>query len=114
MRVVHILILACCCLFFSGCALAPDSHISGYIFEHYREPYTLDLKETPVSDMDGQGKVVQIKEPFSGHGITAEFNSNAIGDIAAKHGIKHVYWADMEYFNILGIWKEKRLHIYGK
>jgi hypothetical protein len=37
-----------------------------------------------------------------------------MGDLAEKHGIEKIYWADMEYINILGIWKERRLHIYGE
>ena len=101
-------------LLLTGCGLAPRSAISGYIYEHYRKPYTVDLKNTPVAWKSGGGKVVEIQEPFSGYGVSAEFNSNAVGDIARENGISRVYWADMEYFNVLGIWKEQRLYIYGE
>jgi hypothetical protein len=105
-----IAILTCC----SGCNLIPRSPLSGYIYEHYRKPYTLDLDETPVNFMEGGGKVILIKEPFTGYGVSAEFNSNAMGDLAKRYGLKRIYWADMEYFHVLGIWKERRLHIYGE
>lgn len=98
----------------SGCNLVPRSPISGYFYEHYRKPYTIDLNETPVKFKAGGGKVILIKEPFSGHGMSAEFNSNAMGDVASRYGLQKIYWADMEYINILGVWKERRLHIYGE
>lgn len=98
----------------TGCGLAPRSSISGYIYEHYRKPFTTDLNSTAVAWKTGQGKVVEVQEPLSGYGVSAEFNSNAVGDIARENGISKVYWADMEYFNVLGIWKEQRLFIYGE
>lgn len=100
----------------SGCASGIDKPpgIRGYIFTYTREPYTSDLKDTPVTTSTGRGKVIRVKEPFSGYGVSAEFMSNAIGDIAKKQGMTQVYFADMEEFNILGIWRERRLHVYGE
>ena len=98
----------------TGCGLAPRSAISGYIYENYHKPFTVNLNKTPVAWKMGEGKIVEVKEPFSGRGVSAKFNSNAVGDIARLHGIKRVYWADMKYFNVLGIWKEESLTIYGE
>ena len=93
----------------SGC-----SSVSGAIYEKYRRPYTLNLDNTPVVTNRGSGKIVKIEEPFSGYNVSAEFNSNAIGDIARRHGITKVYWADLETYSLLGIWQEQRLWIYGE
>ena len=98
----------------TGCGLAPRSSITGYIFENYHQPFTVNLDKTPVAWKAGSGKIVEVQEPFSGYGMSAEFSSNAVGDIARHYGIKRVFWADMEYFNVLGIWKEQRLTIYGE
>jgi hypothetical protein len=99
---------------FTWALLSGCGSIRGAVYENYRMPYTVDLDETPVSFNAGTGKIIEVKEPFTGYDITAEFNSNAVGDIARQHGITKVYWADIEMFNLLGVWKEKRLFIYGE
>jgi len=79
------------------------------------EPYTTDLHNTPITDIQGSGTIFHIEEPISGYNLYFEFNTNAIGDIAKKHGITKVYFADIEIFEVLGgIWKHQRLHIYGE
>jgi len=90
------------------------SFLTGIVFTHIREPYTTDLHNTPVTDIHSEGIIISIEEPVSGYGLYTEFNSNAIGDIAKKHGLSKVYFADLETFNILGIWKHEKLHIYGE
>ncbi len=77
-------------------------------------PYKTDLHNTPVTDSQSHGIIIHIEEPISGYGLYAEFNSNSIGDIAKKHGLTKVYFADIEIFNVLGIWKHEKLHIYGE
>jgi len=79
------------------------------------EPYTTDLHNTKITDMKGFGTIFHIQEPISGYNLYIEFNSNAIGDIAKKHGLTKVYFADIEIFEVLGgIWQHQRLHIYGE
>ena len=110
------------CLFLSlfilaGCLtfgrMGSDS-LKGYVFKFVKVPLTMKLGNTPVTIFQSNGKVIKIEEPFSGFGLYAEFNSNAIGDIAKKHGLKKVYFADLEIFSILGIFKYKEVHIYGE
>ena len=103
----------------SGCASGIDTppHIRGYLFSDIRVPYTPDLHNTPVSDIGGNGLGIRVEEPFTGRGISAEVDSNAIGDIARKNGMKEVYFADREEMNILrilGLFRRRRLYIYGK
>lgn len=74
----------------------------------------MDLDNTPSTIFQANGKILKIEEPISGYGLYAEFNSNAIGDIAKKHGLKKVYFADMEIFSILGIFGYKKVYIYGE
>lgn len=85
-----------------------------YIFTNKKYPYSKDLDNTPVVESEQDGKIIRITEPFSGYGLYSEIMSNAIGDIAEKNGIQEVYFADMEEFSILGIFKHNKLYIYGK
>ncbi len=87
---------------------------SGMIFTHTRIPYTIDLDNTPVTNIRGSGLIIHIEEPVSGYGLYTEFNTNAIGDIAMRHGLTTLYFADIEIFDVLGIWHHERLHLYGE
>ena len=96
----------------SGCGSAP---LVGLIYTHVRLPLTANLERTPFpSTQPSSGRIIQVKEPFSGYGIYARVNSNAIGDIARKHGVDTVYFADQEIFSLLGIWKTTQVHVYGR
>ena len=102
----------------SGCSslsvidMAPSG--GGRLFTYTKKPYTVDLHNTPVPVSSGMGKIIRLKEPFSGYGVSAEFDSNAIGDIAHDNDLKEVYFADMEEISFLGIWKVHRLYVYGE
>ena len=91
-----------------------SSILRGKIFTHIRVPYTTDIHNTPVTDTHSNGIIIHIEEPVSGYGLYAKFNSIAIGDIAKQHGLSKVYFADIEFFNVLGIWKHEKLHLYGE
>ncbi len=113
-------IMVSCLLFFlllGGCSYY-DRFVggapTGRVFTNIRVPYTLDLDNTPVTNIHANGLIIHIEEPVSGYGLYTEFNSNAIGDIAKKHGLTKVYFADIEIFDVLGIWHHERLHIYGE
>ena len=83
-------------------------------FIHIKVPLTKDLVKSPVIEIHNEGKVVQVKEPFSGSGFYAKWDSNAIGDIAQRYGMKEVYFADMEIFSVLGIWTHRKVYVYGE
>ena len=51
----------------------------GCAYVNVRTPYDTDLNRTPTAVGTGEGKIIRIKEPFSGYGIYAEFNSNCSG-----------------------------------
>ena len=88
--------------------------LEGRVFKFVRVPLTMNLDNTPSTIFQANGKIIKVVEPFSGYNFYAEFNSNAIGDIAKKHGLKKVYFADLEIFSILGIFKYEKVHIYGE
>jgi hypothetical protein len=104
-------------LLLGGCSsLSPfvSDAPSGRIFTHVRVPYTIDLDNTPVTNIRASGLIIHVEEPVTGYGFYAEFNSNAIGDIAKKHGLTKLYFADIEIFDVLGIWHHEKIHLYGK
>lgn len=101
----------------TGCgAVVKNGHavLVGAVYTRVKFPLTTDLNHTPAAVDTGGGKIVRIKEPFSGYGIYAEFNSNAIGEIAKRHGLKTVYYADIERLSILGIWRHEVVIVCGE
>ena len=100
-----------CLLGLIGCGTGP---LVGFIYTKVKMPLSRDLNASPLKENHGTGKVIKIKEPISGYGIYAELNSNAIGEIAKKHGISTVYFADQERFSVLGIWTTTKVIIYGE
>ncbi|MBT8350658.1 MAG: hypothetical protein KJO26_05415 [Deltaproteobacteria bacterium] len=90
-----------------------NAFLKGDIFTNVG-PYKTELHNTPLTDSQSHGMIIHIEEPISGYGLYTELNTNAIGDIAKKHGLSKVYFADIEIFNVLGIWRHEKLHIYGE
>lgn len=110
-------LLASCSMMLSGCAAmgrVDEDILRGYVFTRVKVPYTRDLHATAVSPAGADGKVIQIREPFSGYGIYTEFSSNAIGDVALRHGLGKVDFADREQFSILGVWRQRKIYVYGE
>lgn len=99
-------------LLLSGCGPGP---LVGMAYTNVTYPYSKDLDRTPAAlTAKGSGGITEIREPVTGYGITAQMNSNAIGEIARKHGIKEVDFADQKEVSILGIWTTRSIIIYGK
>ena len=107
---LHLLVFICL-LCLMGCGTRP---LVGLVYTKVKMPLSRDLNASPLKENAGIGRVIKIKEPVSGYGIYAELNSNAIGEIAKKHGISKVYFADREIFSVLGIWTTEKVIIYGE
>ena len=87
----------------------------GLIYTNIRLPLARNLQDTPVPKSNpATGRVLEIKEPFSGFGVYARMDSNAIGDIALKNGLQTFYFADRQIFSILGIWSTNKTILYGE
>ena len=111
-RLGLLLLLAAPLLWSSGCV---SVNVTGQIYQHTVEPIDIDHGNTPVADSTGVGDVKHLRIPYSPTGrIEFLWSSNAIGEIAKAHGIEEVYYADLEVYNILGIWRDYFVHIYGK
>ena len=91
-----------------------SNSLTGMVFTHIRVPLSEDLVNSPAIVDHTRGMIVQVKEPVSGYGFYAEWNSNAIGDVAKRSGLKKVYFADMEIFSVLGIWTYRKVYVYGE
>ena len=89
-------------LFFSGCA-------RGLIYTHTVKPLDINHHQTPIVQTSKKGDIRHIR-----YQVSVAWNSNAIGDIAKKNGLQTVYYADLEVFNILGIWRQSIVHVYGE
>jgi hypothetical protein len=99
-------------LLLSGCGPGP---LVGMAYTNVTYPYSKDLDRTPTAlDAKGSGGITEIREPVTGYGITAQVNSNAIGEIARKHGMTEVDFADQKEVSILGIWTTRSIIVYGK
>ena len=97
----------------TGCA--SEVPVRGLIYTRLKYPLTWDLNATPMPPVKPyDAKIIEIKEPFSGLGVNARLNSNAIGEIAKAHGMKTLYFADQESFSILGIWTSHKVILYGR
>ena len=95
-----------------GCGTGP---LVGIVYTRVKLPLTRDLKAAPVpAQPPGSDRTIEIKEPFTGLGMYARVNSNAMGDIAQQNGMTQLYFADQEVFSILGIWKTHRVILYGE
>lgn len=91
--------------------------MNGRIYHHTREPLDTNFDRTPVwngSDQTGAGDVHHLHVPLSNVDVDVMWKSRAIGDIARRHGIAEICYADFETFSILGVWNEYTVHIYGK
>jgi len=108
------LIILAGALILGGCSRFGQDAVTGYLYTNTRVPYSIDLNNTPVSELNGQSSVLRIKEPLTSLGLYTELSSNAIGDIARKNGMQKVYFADLETFSLFSIWRTQTLVIYGE
>ncbi len=99
-------------MLFGGCGPGP---LTGLVYTNVTYPYSRDLDRTPRSaSAKGSEGITEIREPMTGYGISAQLNSNAIGEIARKYGMTEVDFADQEVFSILGIWTTRSIIVYGR
>lgn len=97
---------------FPGCSAGP---LTGLVYTHVKAPLTKNLHDTPAPRaMPKSAKIIEVREPITGLGLNARVRSNAIGDIAKDHGLTTLYFADQEFFSILGIWTSHKVVLYGE
>lgn len=84
----------------------------GILYTHTFQPLTKDLHRTPVFAAGQEGDIKHLQIPYTAIGIA--WDSAAIGDIAKKHGMSEVHYADLEVLRILMVWNRYTVHVYGK
>lgn len=89
--------------------LAATLVLSGCIYSHRIEPLMKDFSSTPSGDGRSSGDIKTVT-----FYVSIEWDKNGIGEIAKKHGISEIYYADIETTSVLGYWERKRVHIYGR
>lgn len=82
---------------------------------NFKAPLTTDFHNT---DVGMATKKASIKKTYYFHdilftGIDLAWGTADIPEIASKAGIKNVTYADYEFLNILGIYAEFGINVYG-
>jgi TRL (tRNA-associated locus)-like protein len=95
-------------------ALLACGCVNGLLYTSITTPLTTNMRGTPAGAKSGELDVESLAEPIF-TGIRAEWDSNAIGDIARKYGIKEIYYADVQRFSVLlGIFGQSTVRVYGR
>ena len=81
----------------------------GLVYTHTVEPLDINQNRTEAVQSSEQGDIKHIQ-----YGVGVMWNSNAIGDIAKKHGMKTIHYADLERLSVLGVWHQYTVHVYGQ
>ena len=82
------------------------------LYSHITLPLTFNTRPTQMQSVTklGRGDI----EHFQ-YQVSIEMGSNGIGDVAKRHGMETVYYADLEKQSFLfGIWRREFIHVYGK
>ena len=88
----------------SGC-------IYGAAYTHTTRPLTTNFDRTPSLWCDSaEGNLKQVRFRY----VDIRWDNNAIGLIAKQHGLKTIYYVDIELLKILGIWTQSFVRVYGE
>jgi hypothetical protein len=82
---------------------------TGLIYRHTTVPLDRNIERTPLAPVERSSGVKHLE-----FRVSVRFDSNAIGDLARKEGLKTIHYADLETFNLLGIWRQYTVHVYGE
>jgi hypothetical protein len=91
-------------------ALGLSGCTTGALYTHTVFPLTRDFGSTPIASRAASGSLKQIRYSW----LDVRWDSNAIGRIAAEHGLARVHYADVEVIRILRIWERRYVHVYGE
>ena len=72
--------------------------------------FNLRVTADPEAGKTGSGNVLHVAYDI----YDARWDSNAIGDIALRHGMETVYFADLERLSILRLFNSYTVHVYGR
>lgn len=105
-RINRLALVQALTLLLTGCVF------QGGLYSHTVAPLTFNRNPTEVARSRSQatGDIQQIQ-----FYVSVLVGENGIGDVAKKHGIETVYYADTETRSVLfGLWREDIIHVYGR
>ena len=101
-------LLAVMLLVLTGCASR------AYLYSRVIEPATENFKHAPVGSKQCALHGYRLREPVSGYGVSAEWDTKYLKKAALEAGITNVYYADLETLSILyRVYQRRTLIVYG-
>jgi hypothetical protein len=102
-------------LFAAGLLLLTAGCVSrGVLYSRTTEPATEDFAQTPIGTKHAEVCGQRLREPISGYGVSAEWDSDYLRAAARQAGISSIYYADLETITVaFGIYRHRTLIIYG-
>lgn len=101
----------------TGCAYGnqrtPVSMPPALLFSLHRAPLQVDFDATPRGRKTGESNTHYLAEPLFGVPIFA-WGDASVEQAKAQGGLETVHFADYEVFNILGIYREFTVRVYGE
>lgn len=82
----------------------------GFVFSYTVVPLDVNFDRTPVLEKSASDNTKKVQY----RGLRIEWGDEAIGEIAREHGLQTVHYADLEVLNVLGIWTQRWVRIYGE
>lgn len=82
---------------------------SGAVFTHVVVPLDVNFDRTVVHDDSARDDTKRFQ-----YRVRIEWGDQAIGEIARKHGLHTVHYADLEVLSVLGVWTQRWVRIYGE
>jgi hypothetical protein len=108
------LVLVVLGLLVTGCGSIPHIHKfegRGLLYTHRIKPLTRNHRPF---EANGTSTAKGVQKQLHVQYVTITWDSNAIGEIAKRAGIKTILYADIERESILlGLWRRTTVHIYG-
>lgn len=83
---------------------------TGLVYTHTTRPLDLNLGGTEIGETRFTGEILHLQYK----GLSTAWDSNAIGAIARKNEMETIYYADLEFLSVLGLWNRYTVHVYGK
>jgi hypothetical protein len=84
---------------------------TGCVYRHTTVPLDVNFHRTPIGT---PGKAGHADIKHFRFRVQVMWDSNAIGDIARRHGLNTVHYADLETLSVLGVWSQYIVHVYGE
>jgi hypothetical protein len=101
----------------SGCGRYTTSVIppQGFLFTHIKAPLTSEFDNTPAGlrhSRVSQSSTYYLRD-FIFTGLDIAWGDVSIEYLQRTSGMKQIYFADYEYLNVLGIYAQFTINLYG-